>query len=155
MFQILVKDILKERFRKEWEKLVTIEPLLFGSFVPCCYPNGDTKQKPYQDVYCEITDRPKLKSVCDNMLEDFNSMNPSKKMNLVLFLSALEHIVKINRVITTEFGHALLMGVGGSGRKSLSALAIFIATFDSFEIEITKSYDFLAWRDDMRQRLFM
>jgi dynein heavy chain len=82
-------------------------------------------------------------------------MNPNKKMNLVLFMSAMEHVIKINRVITTEFGHALLMGVGGSGRKSLSTLAIFIATYDSFEIEITKAYDFNAWRDDMRQKLFM
>ena len=128
---------------------------MFGNFVPCCYPNGDTKQKPYQDVYCEVNDRELLKKVCDNMLDDFNSMNPNKKMNLVLFMSAMEHVVKINRVITTDFGHALLMGVGGSGRKSLSTLAVFIANYDTFEIEITKAYDFNAWRDDMRQKLFM
>ena len=53
-------------------------------------------------------------------------------MNLVLFNAALEHIVKIHRVITTEYGHALLVGVGGSGRKSLTALATFIALFDPF-----------------------
>jgi dynein heavy chain, axonemal len=53
-------------------------------------------------------------------------------MNLVLFESALEHVIKIHRVITTEFGHVLLMGVGGSGRKSLTELAVFIAAFDSF-----------------------
>jgi dynein heavy chain len=88
-------------------------------------------------------------------LDDFNGTNPSKKMNLVLFVSAIEHVIKINRVITTEFGHALLMGVGGSGRKSCTNLAIFIAVFDSFEIEITKAYNFDAWRDDMRQKLFM
>ena len=76
-------------------------------------------------------------------------------MNLVLFESALEHVIKIHRVITTEFGHVLLMGVGGSGRKSLTELAVFIAAFDSFQIEISKAYDFNAWRDDMRQKLFM
>jgi len=61
-----------------------------------------------------------VKKICDNQLDDFNSMNSSKKMNLVLFVAAIEHVVKINRIITTEFGHALLMGVGGSGRKSLT-----------------------------------
>jgi dynein heavy chain len=49
----------------------------------------------------------------------------------------------------------LLIGVGGSGRKSLTQLAIHIASFDPFQIEITNSYNFTAWRDDMRDRLFM
>lgn len=81
-------------------------------------------------------------------------MNASKKMNLVLFDSAIEHVAKINRIISTQFGHALLMGVGGSGRKSLTNLAVHIALFESFEIEITKAYDFNAWREDMRKTLF-
>jgi dynein heavy chain len=59
-------------------------------------------------------------------------MNHAKKMNLVLFMSAIEHIAKIHRIITTEFGHALLIGVGGSGRKSLTELSIFIANYESF-----------------------
>lgn len=106
-------------------------------------------------MYCELYDRAKVKKVSESALEDFNGVNHSKKMNLVLFVSAIEHVVKIHRVITTEFGHALLMGVGGSGRKSLTELATFIAVYDIMQIEISKAYDFNAWRDDMRQKLFL
>jgi len=71
-----------------------------------------------------------VKKNCEAQLEEFNLMNRAKAMDLVLFTDAIEHIVKIHRVITTMYGNALLVGVGGSGRKSLSELATFIAQYD-------------------------
>lgn len=71
-------------------------------------------------------------------------------MDLVLFFDAIEHIVKIFRIITTPLGNAFLVGVGGSGRKSLTWLATHIADFECFSIELTKSYNIDSWKDDMR-----
>lgn len=76
-------------------------------------------------------------------------------MDLVLFTDAIEHIVKIHRVITTQYGNALLVGVGGSGRKSLTELANFIASYDIVTLEMAKGYEFKSWRDDMREKLFL
>lgn len=132
LFQTMLAEIFKDKFKKEWSSIVKIEPLLFASFVPLCYPGGDTTKKPYTNVYCELYDRVKTRRAANDSLDSYNSMNVSKRMNLVLFDSAIEHIVKIHRVITTEFGHALLIGVGGSGRKSLTELAVFIAAYDTF-----------------------
>ena len=116
----ILKSKIKEKFKKDWAKIVTVEPLLFGNFVPTIYPDNDESKKPYGELYCELTNRASMKKICDDALEDFNVMNRAKKMDLVLFTDAIEHIIKINRVITTEGGHALLVGVGGSGRKSLT-----------------------------------
>lgn len=146
---------MKEKFKKDWNSIVKVEPLLFASFVPLCYPGGDTTKKPYMDVYCELTDREKVRKASEDGLQEYNSVNHSKKMNLVLFSSAIEHVVKIHRIITTEFGHALLIGVGGSGRKSLTELAVFVATYDIFQIEISTAYNLEMWRDDMSTKLFM
>lgn len=153
-FQAIVVAITKEKFKRDWNSIVKVEPLLFASFVPLV-PAGPDSNKLLTNVYCELTDREKVKKTSDEALAEYNSANTSKRMNLVLFDAAIEHIVKISRIISTEFGHALLIGVGGSGRKSLTALSVFINLMDIYQIEISKSYDITAWKDNMREDLFM
>jgi len=44
-------------------------------------------------------------------------------------------------------------GIGGSGRQSATRLAAFIAGFELFQIEISKSYQMLDWREDLRKMM--
>lgn len=82
------------------------------------------------------------RTVVAEHLAEWYIANSTASTNLVLFPETVEHLLRIYRIITRPRGHALLVGVGGSGRKSLARLAIFIAHYTSFEIQIFKSYSF-------------
>lgn len=49
------------------------------------------------------------------------------KMNLVLFRDAVEHLSRVARALRLERGHFMLVGVGGSGKKSITTLASALA----------------------------
>lgn len=60
-------------------------------------------------VYEEIKDFDKLKTVLKDYLQDYNNIS-EKNMKLILFQEAVEHCLKISRILRTERGNALLIG---------------------------------------------
>lgn len=63
---------------------------------------------------------------------------------------ALEHVVRLSRLLSMERGSALLVGVGGSGKQSLARLAAYIAGAYTFQVTITKTYNVTNLLEDIR-----
>ncbi|XP_048589777.1 dynein axonemal heavy chain 3-like isoform X2 [Nematostella vectensis] len=120
-----------------------LRSLFFGDFV-------DRKANPR--LYDEIQDMEQLSEVMEIYLDDYN-ISSKAPMDLVMFRFAIEHVSRICRVLRQPNGHALLVGIGGSGRASATKLAAFMSDYELFQIEIAKTYTFMDWREDVKRML--
>jgi len=71
-------------------------------------------------------------------------------MNLALFDFAVSHVLRIGRIMKMARGNALLVGLGGSGRQTLTKLASLVCDYDIFTVQISKQYNLDQWQEDMK-----
>ncbi|KAF0872101.1 DYH10 protein, partial [Crocuta crocuta] len=140
----LVQDhigtLVMEHFNDDVE-VVMRDPILFGDF-------RTALQEEEARIYEDIQDYEAAKALFQEILEEYNESNT--KMNLVLFDDALEHLTRVHRIIRMDRGHALLVGVGGSGKQSLARLAAFTAGYEVFEILLSRGYSENNFREDLK-----
>uniref|UniRef100_A0A8C6Y8I9 Dynein axonemal heavy chain 10 n=1 Tax=Naja naja TaxID=35670 RepID=A0A8C6Y8I9_NAJNA len=130
LVQGLIQSLLETNFKDSAENALR-DPILFGDF-RTALNEGEPR------VYEDIQDYDAAKALFQEILEEYNEVNT--KMNLVLFDDALEHLTRVHRIIRMDRGHALLVGVGGSGKQSLARLAAYTAGCEVFEIVLSRGY---------------
>ncbi|XP_076646459.1 dynein axonemal heavy chain 1 [Halictus rubicundus] len=139
-FDNLLRSILQTNFECDANTIIGDAVLFYGDFC------GTSKE------YEEITDTKKMERVLDDFLEDYNASTTSP-MKLVLFQDAIDHICRINRILRQPRGNALLLGMGGSGRQSLTRLSAHIQDYICFQIELSGAYTSNDWRDDIKKSM--
>ncbi|KAK7113097.1 dynein beta chain, ciliary-like [Littorina saxatilis] len=137
LFDKVVKDVIKKNFEEADENVVFKQPNIYCHFAEGL---GDSK-------YMPCSDWGKLNKLLVDALDAYNEMNSA--MNLVLFEDAMMHICRINRILESPRGNALLIGVGGSGKQSLSRLAASISSLDVYQITLRKGYGIPDLKTDL------
>ena len=117
------------------------QPLIMTSFVSAAQGN--------ERFYLPVKDMPTLKKVVEDKLNEYNETFAA--MNLVLFEDAIGHVCRICRITDNPCGHALLVGVGGSGKQSLARLSTFINGQDLLSILVNQSYGLDALKLDLQE----
>ncbi|CBZ35711.1 dynein heavy chain, putative [Leishmania donovani] len=108
-----------------------------------------------EKVYEEVPEAQRLAQVLEEYQDDYNATEATAKpddaaggtatvqasqLGLVFFKDHCEHIARIIRILRQPRGNVLLVGVGGSGKRSLTRLASFIGGCRIFETSVGKGY---------------
>lgn len=144
-FDTLVYGKLPTHLGIEDESRLGDRRIICGDFM---VPGADPK------IYEEIRHLSELQPTIEDYLGEYNAES-KQPMNLVMFMDAIEHVARISRVIRQPQGNALLLGVGGSGRQSLTKLATFMSGYKLYMIEISKGYGKNEWRDNLKEVLLL
>jgi len=118
-------------------------PIVFGDFMKMGADQADR-------IYEELTDMKKVSNILSEYLDDFN-MGSSKEMKLVFFLDAIEHVSRIARMVRQPRGNALLVGVGGTGKQSLTRMAAHMCGYNCFQIELMRGYNYESFHEDLKK----
>jgi dynein heavy chain len=145
-YRSLVSELCKKSFPRfnlsKYFAQPTPEPLVFAYFVESL----DEK------IYDQFPSAERLTEQLNLALREYNELNAV--MDLVLFEDAMKHVCKVTRILTAAAGHALLVGVGGMGKQSLSRLSAFICAYSNVGIVISSSYSINDFKTDL-QAMFM
>uniref|UniRef100_A0A5K3FBS4 AAA domain-containing protein n=1 Tax=Mesocestoides corti TaxID=53468 RepID=A0A5K3FBS4_MESCO len=139
------RRLVQSKIQSEIEKLVPEskdavlrDPVLFGEY------KSAVEQSEIR-YYEEIVDLEEAKGI----FTEIQIQRPHQS-NLVLFDDALNHLSRLHRIITTEGGHALCVGVSGSGKKVLIKMAAFAAECEVFQISLTRNYSENDFKEEIK-----
>ncbi|XP_055909296.1 LOW QUALITY PROTEIN: dynein axonemal heavy chain 10 [Eupeodes corollae] len=118
------------------------DPLLFGDF-------RNTLNEAEPRHYEDLLDYKAIFFLFQEIIEEYGERRG--KLNIVLFEDCLEHLTRVHRNLRIYRGHVLLVGVGGSGKKSITKLASFAADCEVYEITIDRGYNETSFREDLKQ----
>ncbi|CDI85908.1 hypothetical protein EPH_0064790 [Eimeria praecox] len=123
--QIKLKQIIEDTF-PDCAEYALRDPIVWTEFQSAlklleAEEKADSPDRSYDDHASFEEIRPLLERLLE--LHNFDR----KPMHLVMFEDVIAHLARVHRIIRMERGHGLLVGMGGSGKRSVATLAIYIS----------------------------
>ncbi|KPI87221.1 putative dynein heavy chain [Leptomonas seymouri] len=137
---LTLSDVCQTVLGEKWTP--SFEELIFGDFM--------RRDRAY---YQEVTESTDVIAHSLNEYQNGYNMEYNKEVGLVFFKDAAQHVARLCRVLRQPRGHALVVGMGGTGRQSLCKLAAFICNLPVYEVTITRTFNMTEFHDSLKKIL--
>ncbi|GIY16074.1 dynein heavy chain 8, axonemal [Caerostris darwini] len=147
-----MEEVVNNEIGSEYLEILPEEPYFVNFMRDPPEPEDDEAETILEMplIYEQIPSFEELAERLRYFMHQYNEGSQRMQMDLVFFKDAMVHLVKISRIISTPQGSALLVGVGGSGKQSLTRLAASIYKHEIFQITLTRSYNIGNLVDDLK-----
>ncbi|CAM9197261.1 unnamed protein product [Discosporangium mesarthrocarpum] len=133
--------------------------LLFGDVLGTgtCFTPGhfNTNGCPLCRFYEECPDLRRLVRQLTFYQDEYNLGGKGAEMSLVFFPDAVRHLLRIARILRQPRGNAILVGLAGSGRESLTQLATSMAGATMVRVNFTHNYGIQKFEEDLKKAVLV
>ena len=147
-----LQDILTGTMKKRLGADLSAEDVFEGPLLFSDYLRGFVADN--ERFYEEVPSYEKARKVLEDYLEEYHFTRRNQSDTILFFDSAVQHITRISRILRQPRGHAVLVGVAGTGKRTLARFASFVSECDLAEIEVTDHYTIDNFREDL-QKLYV
>jgi dynein heavy chain len=141
-FNRILKPVIHDGLQEPYDNLIKKDSFfVFGNFM---------EQNTIKKEYKEINSLEGYRAMVTSYIDEYNEIN-KQKINILLFQECLDNLAKLNRVLSREQGHALQVGLGGDGRRTLTRLATYMQGYQLREMDVQKDVMYNDWQDFLKE----
>ncbi|XP_043255150.1 dynein axonemal heavy chain 7-like [Colletes gigas] len=147
----IVKCHFKDSFETAFDYLPKFEnnQITKDSFNDLMFSNFMDIEQEKNKKYEEINSMEKLKTKIHFYLNEYNN-NFRNQIDIVVTQYLLECLIKISRILSTPGGNLVMISSIGSGRKSITSLAVYMQRQELFEPSVHSCNDLDIWRKNLK-----
>jgi len=129
----VIDEVVKKHFPSMDDQKALVRPILFTNYI----------KKDYVSVQYE-----ELKQYIEGRLKTF--YEEELNVQLVVFDTVVDHILRIDRVLRQPLGHLLLVGASGVGKTTLTRFVSWLNNLQVFQIKAGRNYSVYDFDEDLR-----